>query len=145
MGEDQTAEIREVKKEIAMKHVTVLLVAVLVFNSVAVAQATQTQGASQAAKVKTEVQKRGTGEKSRVKLRLRNKAEVKGYISKIEDASFDVTDKKTGRATTIPYAEVEKVQGSGLSKGAKIGIIAGAAVVIVAVVIAVGVCGAGYC
>jgi len=128
-----------------MKHFTILLVAVLVFNHVAVPQATQTQGASQAAKVKTEVQKRGTGEKSRVRLRLRNKAEVKGYISKIEDASFDVTDTKTGRATTIPYADVEKVQGSGLSKGAKIGIIAGAAVVIVAVVIAVGVCRAGYC
>ena len=128
-----------------MKHFTVLLVAVLVFNSVAVPQATQTQRASPDAKVKTEVQKRGTGEKSRVKVRLRNKAEVKGYISKIEDASFDVTDKKTGRATPIPYADAEKVQGSGLSKGAKIGIIAGAAVVIVAVVIAVGVCRAGYC
>ena len=137
--------MREVKKEMAMKHFTVLLVAVLVFNSVAVPQATQTQGASQAAKVKTEVQKRGIGEKSRVKVRLRNKAEVKGYISKIEDASFDVTDKKTGRATTIPYADVERVQGVGLSKGAKIGIIVGAAVVTVAVVIAVGVCRAGYC
>ena len=56
-----------------------------------------------------------------------------------------MTNKKTGLATTIPYVEVEKVQGSGLSKGAKIGIIAGAAVVIVAVVIAVGVCRAGYC
>ena len=54
-----------------------------------------------------------------------------------------MTDKKTGRATPIPYADVEKVQGSGLSKGAKIGIIAGAAVAIVAVVIAVGVCRAG--
>ena len=128
-----------------MKHFTVLLVAVLVFNSVAVPQATQTQRASPDAKVKTEVQKRGTGEKSRVKVRLRNKAEVKGYISKIEDASFDVTDKKTGRATTIPYMEVEKIRGSGLSKGAKIGIIAGAAVVTVAVVIAVAVCRAGYC
>ena len=129
----------------AMKHFTVLLVAVLVFNSVAVPQATQTQRASPAAKVKTEVQKRGIGEKSRVKVRLRNKAEVKGYISKIEDASFDVIDKKTGRATTIPYADVERVQGVGLSKGAKIGIIVGAAVVTVAVVIAVGVCRAGYC
>ena len=128
-----------------MKHFTLLLVAVLVFNSVAVPQATQTQEASQAAKVKTEVQKRSTDEKSRVKVRLRNKAEVKGYISKIEDASFDVTDKKTGRATTIPYMEVEKIRGSGLSKGAKIGIIAGAAVVTVAVVIAVAVCRAGYC
>ena len=128
-----------------MKHFILLLVAVVVFNSVAVTQATQTQGASQAAKVKTEVQKRGIGEKSRVKVRLRNKAEVKGYISKIEDASFDVIDKKTGRATTIPYADVERVQGVGLSKGAKIGIIVGAAVVTVAVVIAVGVCRAGYC
>jgi len=128
-----------------MKHFILLLVAVLVFNSVAVTQATQTQGASQAAKVKTEVQKRGIGEKSRVKVRLRNKAEVKGYISKIEDASFDVIDKKTGRATTIPYADVERVQGSGLSKGAKIGIIVGSAVVTDAVVIAVGVCRAGYC
>ncbi len=128
-----------------MKYFTLLLVAVLVFNSVAVTQATQTQGASLAAKVKTGVQKRGIGEKSRVKVRLRNKAEVKGYISKIEDASFDVTDKNTGRATTIPYADVKKVQGAGLSKGAKIGIIVGAAVVIVAVVIAVGVCRAGFC
>jgi len=110
-----------------MKHFTILLVAVLVFNHVAVPQATQTQGASQAAKVKTEVQKRGTGEKSRVKVRLRNKAEVNGYISKIEDASFNVIDKKTGRATTIHYADVGKLQGSGLSKGAKIGIIVGAA------------------
>jgi len=92
-----------------------------------------------------EVQKRGIGAKSRVKVRLRNKAEVKGYISKIEDASFDVTDKNTGRATTIPYADVEKVQGSGLSKGAKIGVIVGAAVVTVAVMIAVGVCRAGFC
>jgi hypothetical protein len=128
-----------------MKHFTILLVAVLLFNSLAAAQATQTQGASPAANVKAEVQKCGIGEKSRVKVRLRNKAEVKGYISKIEDASFDVTNRKTGRATTIPYAEVEKVRGSGLSKDAKISIIAGAAVVIVAVVIAVGVCRAGYC
>ena len=146
MGEDQSGEeIREVKKEISMKHFTLLLVAVLVFNSVAVPQATQTQGASPAAKVKAEVQKRGIGEKSRVKVSLRNNAGVKGYISKIEDASFDVTDKNAGRATTIPYVGVEKIRGSGLSKGAKIGIIAGAAVVTVAVVIAVAVCRAGYC
>ena len=127
-----------------MKRFTLLLVAVIVFN-VTLTQVAQAQEASQTARVKTEVQKRGIGEKSRVKVRLRNKAEVKGYISKVEDASFDVTDKSTGRATTIPYADVEKVQGSGLSKGAKIGIIVGATVVIVAVVIAVGVCSAGYC
>ena len=126
-----------------MKHFTLLLVAVLMFNSVAVVQATQAQEASQS-KVKAEVQRRGIGEKSRVKVRLRNKTQVKGFISKIEDASFDVTDKNTGRATTIPYADVEKVQGSGLSKGAKIGIIAGVAVVTFVVVIAVALKSAGY-
>src|SRR5438128_1933861 len=127
----------------SMKHFTLLLVAVLMFNSVAVVQATQAQEASQS-KVKAEVQRRGIGEKSRVKVRLRNKTQVKGFISKIEDASFDVTDKNTGRATTIPYADVEKVQGSGLSKGAKIGIIAGVAVVTFVVVIAVALKSAGY-
>ena len=96
-----------------------------------------TEEAFQPAKVKADVQKRGIGEKSRVKVRLRNKEQVKGYISKIEDASFDVTDKNTGRATTISYADVQKVQGPGLSKGAKIGIGVGAAVVVVVVVIVV--------
>jgi len=99
-----------------MKHFILLLVAVFVFNSVAITQATQTQEASQAAKVKAEVQKRGAGEKSRVKVKLRNRAEVKGYISKIEDASFDVTDKNTGRATTIHYADVGKLQGRAYPK-----------------------------
>jgi len=118
---------------------------VLVLNSVAVPQTTQTQEASQSAKVKAEVQRRGIGKKSRVKVRLRNKEEVKGYISKIEGASFEVTDKNTGRATTIPYTDVEKVTGSGLSKGAKIGIIVAVAVGVVAAVLAVSVCRAGFC
>ncbi len=129
----------------SIKRFALALVAVLFFNSVAVTQATQTKEASQAARIKAEVQKRGVGEKSRVRVRLRNKAEVKGYISKIEDTSFEVSDKKIGQATTIPYAEVEKVRGSGLSKGAKIALIVGAAVVVTAAAIAIGVCRAGFC
>src|SRR5437667_4698609 len=116
----------------SMKHFTLLLFAVVVFNSVAVTQTTPTQEASQSAEVKAEVQRRGIGEKSRVKVRLRNKEEVKGYISKIEEASFEVTNKNTGRATTIPYADVEKISRTGLSKGAKIGIIVLVAVGVVA-------------
>jgi len=126
------------------KHFSFLLVGLLVFNSL-VAQATPTEDVFRTAKVKATVQKRGIGEKSKVKVRLRNKKEeVKGYISKIEDASFDVTDKTTGQATTILYVDVERVQGSGLSKGAKIGIIAGAAVTIVAIVFAAELKAHGY-
>src|SRR5215472_14318905 len=118
-----------------MKHTALVLAAALMFNSAAVTQAKQTKEASQAERVKAEVQKRGIGEKSRVKVRLRNKAEVKGYISKIEHAYFDVSNKNTRQTTTVPYTDVEKVSGPGLSKGAKIGLIAGAAVVVTAGVI----------
>jgi len=127
-----------------MKNCALLLVAVLMFNNVAVAQVTQPQDASQATKVKAEVHRRGVGEKSRVKVRLRNKTEVRGYISKIEDESFDVTERKTGQVKTIRYADVEKVQGAGLSTGAKIGLIAGLGVAVVALVIVAGLKSSGY-
>jgi hypothetical protein len=125
------------------KHFSFLLVALLVFNSL-VAQATPTEEMFRTAKVKASVQKRGMGEKSRVNMRLRNKEEVKGYISKIEDASFDLTDKTTGQATTILCVDVDRDQGAGLSKGAKIGIIAGVAVAIVVVVFAAELKAHGY-
>jgi hypothetical protein len=126
------------------KHFTILLVALLVFNSLGTAQATQTEEMFRTTKLKASLQKRGIGEKSRVTVRLRNKEEIKGYISKTEDASFDVTDKTVGQATTILYVDVERVQGSGLSKGAKIGIIAGAAVALVVVVFAAEFKAHGY-
>ncbi len=117
-----------------MKNVSLLLVTLLVCSSVVFADQAaptsgitkaQTQETPQAAKVKAEVQKRGIGEKSRVKAKLVNGAEVKGYISKIEEASFAVTDNTTGQTTTMPYADVQKIQGPGLSKGGKIVIAVG--------------------
>jgi hypothetical protein len=78
-----------------------------------------------AAKVKRAVQERGTGEHSTVKVTLRDKTKVKGYISQIGPDSFQVTDNKSGRVTPIAYQEVEKVRKSGLSTGAKIGIALG--------------------
>src|SRR5512133_2544718 len=83
--------------------------------------------ADHAARIKLEVQKRGTAERARVKVTLRDKAEVKGYISQIGPDSFQVSDKKTGRAMTLAYQEVDRVQKQGLSIGAKVAI--GAAVV----------------
>ena len=81
-----------------------------------------------ATKVKLAVQERGTEEHSRVKVTLRNKTEVKGYISQIGPDSFQVTDNKSGRVTSISYPEVEKVRKSGMSTGAKIAIALGVGV-----------------
>ena len=127
-----------------MKSISVMIVLALVFDSLAFAgQASptpqtpqsQTQETPQSAKAKAQVQKRGIGEKSRVKVKLRDNTEVKGYISKIEETSFAVTDKKTGQVTAIPYADVDKIRGPGLSTAAKIGIGVAVGVGIAAVVL----------
>ena len=75
-----------------------------------------------ASKIKAQIQKRGTGEKATVKITLRDRTEVKGYISQIDADSFQVTDKKTGKASTLTYDAVDRVRGGGLSRGTKIAI-----------------------
>ena len=53
-----------------------------------------------AEKVKSNVLKLGTGEAARVKIKLRDKTKLEGYISASDGEGFTVTDSKTGMATT---------------------------------------------
>ena len=86
----------------------------------------QTKLGQQTAKARAEVARRGTGEKSRVRIKLRGGVEVKGYISQASEDKFTIVNQETGSPTVIAYSDVEKVRGKGgLGKGAKIGIIAG--------------------
>lgn len=87
-------------------------------------------------KIKTQVQKRGTGEKSRVKVKKTDGTEIKGYISQAAEDSFTVTDSATKQSTVIAYRDVKKIDNRA-TKGDKlaIGIIAGAAAAAAIVVI----------
>jgi hypothetical protein len=126
-----------------VKNICILLVILLAFNNFALADQTpQARETTQVEKVKEQVQKRGIGEKSRVKVTLVKGGDVKGYISKVDEASFAVTDKASGQIVTISYANVQNVQGSGLSRGAKIGITA--AVVVGVLVVAVVIINAKF-
>src|SRR4029077_19419014 len=80
-----------------MKWSALLLVAVLAFSRTG--SAVQTLGPNaespvqmpeqrKTAKIKAEVASRGVGEKSRVRVKLRNKLEFKGHITQIEEDSF---------------------------------------------------------
>ena len=89
----------------------------------------------QSGKIRQQVAKRGAGEQSKVRIKLKDGTEVKGYISQVNADSFQVTDKKTGQTRSISYGEVAKVRGPGLSRGAKIGI----AAVAVGVVMGIGI------
>jgi PhoPQ-activated pathogenicity-related protein len=82
-------------------------------------------------KVKASVLKLGTGEEARVKVTLRDKTKLKGYISATHADGFTVTNSETGLASHVSYPEVKSVKGNNLSTGAKIAIGVGIAAAIV--------------
>jgi hypothetical protein len=71
--------------------------------------------------VRAKLVKLGTGKDVRVKLELRDKSKLEGYLSEAGPESFVVVN-KAGVATTVGYGQVSKARGHNLSTGAKIGI-----------------------
>ena len=87
------------------------------------------------AKIKNAISKRVADDKDRVKLKMRDGSEVKGRLDQAGGDSFTLTKDKGGQAMTFAYADVQKVNGRGLGKGAKIGIIAGIVVGVFAILV----------
>ncbi len=112
-----------------------LALAALLINSVgmrlAFAESKEEKQARFAEKVKVNVLKLGTGEAARVKVKLRDKTKLEGYVSAIGEEDFTITDQKTGVATTVAYPQVKSVKGNNLSTGAKIAIGAGIAAAVI--------------
>ena len=77
--------------------------------------------AKRAEKVRTQLVKLGTGKDARVRVELRDKTKLEGYVSAADADTFTVTD-NAGKSTTVPYPQVKKAQGNNLSTGAKIAI-----------------------
>lgn len=71
-------------------------------------------------KVRDEIRKLGTGPDAQVKLELRDKTKVEGYVSEANDADFIVVDPRSGTSTTVAYPQVRKARGNNLSGGVKI-------------------------
>ncbi|MFL6207794.1 MAG: hypothetical protein ACJ74W_03025 [Pyrinomonadaceae bacterium] len=107
------------------RSLALMLVCLLVHLSAAAptfAQAQAEQEAQHTARVKAGILKLGTGEQARVKLRLRDKTKLAGYVSAADAESFIVVNPKTGVTTTVAYAQVKQIKGHNLSTGAKIAI-----------------------
>jgi len=99
------------------------------------AESKEDKQARYAEKIKANVLKLGTGESTRVKVKLRDQAKLEGYISEAGAETFTVTNRKTGLATTVAYPQVKSVQGNNLSTGAKIAIGVGIAATIIFIVL----------
>ena len=120
------------------KVVTVLLVSLIINLTgvrLAYADSKEEKQARFAEKIKASVLKLGTGESTRVKVKLRDNAKLEGYISDAGAEAFTVTDRKTGVATTVAYPQVKSVQGNNLSTGAKIAIGVGIAAGIIFIIL----------
>ncbi|MFN2597152.1 MAG: hypothetical protein ABR563_08200 [Pyrinomonadaceae bacterium] len=71
---------------------------------------TTKQDAKRAARWREALSSYGTGKDSIVAVRLRDKSELKGYLSEKDDESFVVTNAETGASARVLYAQVEKVE-----------------------------------
>ena len=108
-----------------IKKYLVLTLAALVVNLWLGASAfavtnTSEKAAKYAEKVKVGIAKLGTGPDARVEVKLNDGTKVKGYVSRVGETSFDVTDPKTGTTTEVPYPNAKQVKGNNLSDKAKI-------------------------
>jgi hypothetical protein len=78
-----------------------------------------------AAEIKAGINKLGVGKDSIVKVKLRDKTKIKGYISQIGEDSFSVTD-INGQTTIVEYTKAKQVQGNNLHAGVWIAVGIGA-------------------
>lgn len=121
------------------KYLSLMFIGLLVLapNLQSVSAQTNTDNALE--KIKADVLKRGTGEKSKVVVKMKDGTKLKGYISQTGEDSFNLTDSKTRQTNAVAYRDVADVKKQGWSQGAKIALGVGIAVAVTAVVFAVAV------
>ena len=90
--------------------------------------------------IKIQVTKLGVGEKARATITTKDGTKTKGYVDRTGDEDFVMRDRKTNAATTIRYADVQKIDrshGHSLARNILIGVAIGTAAVVVGVFAAI--------
>ncbi|MFN0123681.1 MAG: hypothetical protein ACKV2V_24535 [Blastocatellia bacterium] len=100
----------------------------------ALADPVKPAGQKRMAKLRTELARLGTGESARVRVTLRDKTKIEGWLGEVSETSFTVVNAATGVRTPVNYPDVGQVKGNNLTTGAKITI---AALIGVGVVLAI--------
>ena len=119
------------------KKVCSLVLSALLLQAAAIPAfaATSTEKeAKRAEKMRTQLVKLGTGADARVKLILRDKAKLEGFVSEAGADTFAVTD-RAGKTTTVGYEQVSRARGHNLSTGAKIGLGVGIGVAVTLIIL----------
>jgi hypothetical protein len=120
-----------------LKKICSAILAALLMQAAAVPAFAGTKAekeARRAEKVRTQIARLGTGRDALVRVELRDKTKLQGYVSEAGPDSFVITN-KAGVATTVAYPQVAKAGGNNLSTGAKIAIGAGVAAAIILLIL----------
>jgi hypothetical protein len=123
------------KRRVMFKRYLSLLLVILVINLTCgasiFAAGKEDKEIRFAEKIKTNIAKLGTGKPALVKLKLKDKNKLEGYISAAGERTFTVTDVKTGAPSVVEYTQVKSAKGNNLSTGAKIAIGVGIAAAVI--------------
>ena len=124
------------------KSVALALVTVMTALSIATAAQSEANGQAEgqqgkSALMKAKVQKMGVGERSVVRVKLKDGTQIRGSVAEIGNDSFTVADKMSNKTTSVNYGDVQTLKGKGLSTTAKVLIGVGIGVGILATVVAV--------
>ena len=120
-----------------LKRIASVMLSALLLQAAAVPAFAKTNAekeAKRAEKVRTQIAKLGTGKDALVRIELRDKTKLEGYVSEAGAESFVVTN-RAGVATTVAYPQVVKAKGNNLSTGTKIAIGIGVAAAIVLLIL----------
>ncbi len=119
-----------------LKRTVTTLLIVLLVNLGTFAFSAGGDDAKTIEQLKAEIAKLGTGTDAKVQVTLSDGTKVKGYVSKVDNDQFVVTDPKSGTTTPIPYPAVKKAKISRKTIGYLIGIGAIASIFIVLAIVA---------
>jgi hypothetical protein len=72
--------------------------------------------------LRTGIRKLGIGPDARIKLKLRDKTQISGYISEVGEDGFVVIDSRTGKSNIVAYPQVAQAKGNNLSSKERLAI-----------------------
>ena len=96
-------------------------------------------------KIKNKIAEIGTEPNRKVKIRLNDGTNLKGYITEIKDDYFSMLDKNSGKVLSVEYPKVVEVKRDGVPKALRvIGITALATGVVIGILTVLGLVAARY-
>lgn len=99
---------------------SIILVNLLCLPTVAAKPSSKEE--QQLEKLKAGIRKLGIGPDAHIKVKLKDKSEISGYISEVGEDSFVVVDAETGRSNIVAYPQIAQAKGNNLSSNAKLAI-----------------------